>query len=247
MKTIILFLFLSLNLLAQSLLTLFDSGATVTPPSANAHVTDSLEYYGNIDSLSDGSVDIWACEITTINCVPYSADTTNRPIKSGNDVWFASDDVMGSDVDPKNFLGDMTIEIVAEFSDSTTCEIFTIRGATRLMSFSFQGSRFCVSAWGGTDVYNYNVYSDTVMGRHHILATWDGVNEAGITLYVDNVVVPTMGNSFGLFGDPADIYLAGGGGSMLFSMPLWRVYSDALTSGEVTTNYNSDSVQDLMP
>lgn len=246
MKTIILFIALSLNIFAQSnLIILMSSDPTVTPPSSG-HYTTGLQYYGNIDSLSNGDVASWADEITGMAVVINGGDSTYRPIKSGNDVFFLTGDWLLADSTSISFnASPISIEIILEVTDSATTDIFTARG-TDFLSFSFHGGRFCAYAYDGTTEYWYNGWALQFMGRHHIIATWDG--SSAPIVYLDGEVAPAIDSPYlGLAGGDNKIQLVGTGAHQTISIPLWRVYNIELTPTQVLQNLNSTSVQDLMP
>tara|TARA_R100001443_G_scaffold102533_1_gene110726 strand:- start:42 stop:794 length:753 start_codon:yes stop_codon:yes gene_type:complete len=102
---------------------------------------------------------------------------------------------------------------------------------------------------GGNISYNMNT-SIADGNWHHIVFTWNGETEAGITAYFDGGVKGGTDGASGLFesvvATPAEFRMAYGGGSYsAIIQDEFSVFNKVLTSTEVSTLYNSGVPTDV--
>lgn len=252
---ILLFLLIPFVLNAQIVMSHYNFAAS-GGGGGGAYVTDSLKHYYVLDSLDNGSVDEWFDAVRNYR-VTYVGDSSFRPIKSGNELLFDGNDFLRGTASGGGTIFDfsttpITAEVLVDLADTTVSQdIFTVMN-TRTISIGTASNRICVRVYDGTNAYVINDWSTPYFGLHHILIAWDGVGTNAPDIYLDGSLRSTdLGNTEHPFGEDNRIYIGGSSSSGEVaagtSIPLARVYNLKFNSTQASTNYNSDSVQDLIP
>lgn len=227
-----------------------DVFSVTTIAGAAAYITDSLKFYYDDDSLSNGAVSSWPPVTGGQNLSQATAGY--QPAMTDTGLVFVNGDeymLVGSAI---NFAQDSicTVEMVMQIPDSLGNDHI-------LLQVNQTPLRMTVGFHQG-EIY-FNVYTTTkgAMTRKFILGdvkgkmthfafTSDGTGFTNIKGYFNGVEqTPTANTGISLdatagIGLGANFEQNPRAGSVI---RLIRLYNDEFTSGDITTNYNSTSVQ----
>ena len=220
-----------------------DTFTVRTESGAATYTTDSLKLYWDDDDLTNGAIadNEWVDQIRSTGFLTYGTAPTmtdSGVVFSGSGVLYVStpftvDTSMG-----------LTLETVIKIVDTTNAQLFTVVLGTYGISSSMVNSRFAVRVATalnkGSQVYSTPTYNNLI----HIVITYD--NADGIKIYFNGTLQTEVNTTIGYTADGdytrmggVDYYPANG-----TIIRLMRFYTKDLSSTEVTTNYNSASVQD---
>jgi len=248
MKLIFLFIALSLNIFAQSnLLLLFDSGTT-TP--STSYTTDSLKYYWDDDDLANGSVSSWGTNVASpLSLALAQATGTAQPTMTDSGVVYDGGDALLTSA-PTTLGAIISMEFIIKIVDTTNNQ-YVMAGfrdaSANIIAASISNNYFTVIGYDGASTGSRYYSTPLYNTLKHIIVTYDGDTTK---VYINGSLVTAFDlQAVEQFSDAAEIRL-GGYGSLLSAnsiVRLFRIYKKELTASEVTTNYNSTSVQGKLP
>lgn len=235
-----------------------DTFTVTTVAGGSAFIMDSIKHFYEIDSLDAGSVTDWYDAVRNYRAT--ALDTAYRPIKTGDALMFDGTDFLrgtsaGGGTKFAFGTGPITLECVFGMPDTTNTALTyqTVVGANypAYISIGFYVNRMSVMVHDGTNGYTFNDWSTPYVGTHYIAVAWDGVGTNAPDVYLDGVLRTDIGNDD--HEPPGDdrIFIGGSSSSSEVlagsNIPLVVLRNLKLNSTQVNTNYNSTTIQDLIP
>ena len=187
-----------------------------------------------------------------------SANQTYYAVKgSGDLVWQASSYYAAAGYWTANMQdGPYSLECVVEIVDTTSDQIIVgiseLTGSKKLV-LSVTTGQLCAIGVNGSDYYNSVMVPGGIKKKLHIITTYDYGDNAPL-IYVNGALMTDDDGVNSVYIEADGVFFIGAKDGLLTykcvagtKINLVRGYGAALTQGQVTTNYNSDSVQDKLP
>ena len=254
MKTLItLLLLLSLATLAQTRIIPFSTNPTVAG-GGGGYTTDQLTLAWIHTDHAAGLVDTLYDQIDNYPMSMVVAGERLNNTDSG--MVFVNGDENMYHTDYPNLLDSaVTIEFVGKvdttFTD-TDQVLFGQRSAGLILfniginTEGYFGASYYNTKWGTNDGRKQNYVG--AHGWHHFVATYDGGST--VVMYIDGVVATDLNDNLHQIVSQARIQIGYGEGVNPAPGTIFKYgafYKKVLTQEEVTNNYNSATIQDLLP
>jgi len=249
MKFLILFFLIPFTIYSQIVMS---TNVYTSATGGGAYHTDSLKYYWDDNNLTAGTVTANEWEDELNNSPFTNVDSDPEMVADSGVVFDGNDDIFRAFTFP--IVNGVSLELVIFTPDSATtngCWATINNSSIDLNLYNDTGDdRVYVSAYNGTTYYLRWAFSTPIHNQYiHIVAVWD--TSTAPKLYINGslkTVYTVIDN--GDSGQTSRVLLGYGRGGSLSNgnkIRLFRVYTKELSSDNVTTNYNSTSVQNKLP
>ena len=237
---------------SQILLLMDIDSATTLPSGGSVYATDSLRYAWVHTSLSAGSISTWGSSTGSLNLVIPDADTSYRPIKTAGGLIFDGNDALQATTPAGVGDTEISLEFVIQLTDSGIQQkIGGVRlDSANVINIRTRAGYLCAYANNGTiyrmDVDPYPAFAQVV----YIVVTWSG-GAAKPQIYINGILKSEVGESYLGEGMNTDIITLSDRDANMLSVGsnvlYFAVREYELDATEVLNNYNSSTIQDLIP